>query len=190
MYIKTVNIKCHVLAPNLSTHANKTNYYLSIRAVKGEIIQLHYQRNKDKMCLLSHQSSLWPQNVNKLLWNILTTPPSHNRFMALFPGPPGWAGARWELLDFMVQGKINRGRHTDHPAGCHYIQTNQCLPPPSPHIFYRPDAFPAAQPTASKHWRLILSTPKENIICSYSKQTRLTHYYHILTQWTNTTFCA
>jgi len=27
------------------------------------------------------------------------------------------------LLDFMVQGKINRGRHTDHPAGHHSIQT-------------------------------------------------------------------
>jgi len=78
---------------------------------------------------------------------------THNRFTALSPGPPGWAGARRELLDFMVQGKINRGRHTDHLAGCHSIRTNQCLPPPSPHIFYRPDALPAAQPTASKHWR-------------------------------------
>jgi len=38
----------------------------------------------------------------------------HNCFTALFPGPPGWAGARRELLDFMVQGKINRGRNTDH----------------------------------------------------------------------------
>jgi len=38
-------------------------------------------------------------------------PPHHNRFTALFPGPSGWAGARRELLDFMVQGKINRGRH-------------------------------------------------------------------------------
>ena len=28
-------------------------------------------------------------------------PPHHNRFTALFPGPPGWAGARRELLDFM-----------------------------------------------------------------------------------------
>ena len=60
----------------------------------------------------------------------------HNRFMALFPGPPGWAGARGELLDFMVQGKINRGRHTDHPAGRHSIRTNQCPPPLSPHIFF------------------------------------------------------
>jgi len=35
-------------------------------------------------------------------------------------------------LDFMVQGKINRGRHTDHPAGRHSNRTNQRPPPPSP----------------------------------------------------------
>jgi len=75
--------------------------------------------------------------------------PHHNRFTALFPGPLGWAGARRELLDFMVQVEINRGRHTDHPAGCHSIRTNQCPPLPSPHSFYRPDALPAALPTAS-----------------------------------------
>jgi len=33
-------------------------------------------------------------------------------FYCPFLGPPGWAGARREPLDFMVQGKINRGRHT------------------------------------------------------------------------------
>jgi len=82
-----------------------------------------------------------------------TTTTHHNRFTAFFPEPPGWAGARRELLDFMVHAKINRGRHTDHPAGRHSIWTNQCLPPPSPHIFYRPDALPAAQPTVPKHWR-------------------------------------
>ena len=60
------------------------------------------------------------------LFVVLPVPPYHNRFTALFPGPPGWAGARTELLDFMVQGKINRGRHTDHPAGRHSIRTNQC----------------------------------------------------------------
>jgi len=42
-------------------------------------------------------------------------------------------GARGELLDFMVQGKINRGRHIDHPAGRHSIRTNQC-PPQNQHI--------------------------------------------------------
>jgi len=77
----------------------------------------------------------------------------HNRFTALFPGPLGWAGARRELLDFMVHEEINRGRHTDHPAGRHSIRTNQCPPPPSPAYFYGQDALPAAQPTVSKHWR-------------------------------------
>jgi len=50
-----------------------------------------------------------------------------------------------------VQGKIYRGRHTDHPAGRHSIRTNQCPPPPFPHTFYGQDALPAAQPTVSKH---------------------------------------
>ena len=45
-------------------------------------------------------------------------------FRPFFPGRPGWAGARRELLHFMVQGKINRGRHTDDPAGRHSIRTN------------------------------------------------------------------
>ena len=61
-----------------------------------------------------------------------TTTPHHNHFTALFQGPPWWAGARKELLDFMVQGKINRGRHTDHQAVRHAIRTKQCPPPPSP----------------------------------------------------------
>jgi len=37
------------------------------------------------------------------------------------------------FLDFMVQGKINRGRHTEHLTGRHSIQNNQCPPPPSSH---------------------------------------------------------
>ena len=42
------------------------------------------------------------------------------------------SGARRELLDFIVHGKINRGRHTDYPAGHHSVRTNRCPPPPSP----------------------------------------------------------
>jgi len=82
------------------------------------------------------RSSWCPTNSVKTLTTKTTPeePPSHHtRFTALFPGPPGWASARRELLDFMVQGKINRGRHIDHSAGHLSIQTNQCSPPPSPH---------------------------------------------------------
>jgi len=77
---------------------------------------------------------------------------THNYFTALFPGWSGWAGPRRGLLDFVVQGKISRGRHRPYLAGCHSIRTNQWQPPPSP-IFYRLDALPAAQPTVLKHWR-------------------------------------
>jgi len=76
-----------------------------------------------------------------LNWDNYTTHVTHKHTTVLwpfFPGLPGWAGARRELLDFVVQGKINminRGRHNDHLAGRHSIWTNQCPPPPSPHIF-------------------------------------------------------
>ena len=66
-----------------------------------------------------------------------------------FSGTTRVSRCQRELLDFVVQGEINGGRHTDHPAERHSIRTNQCLPPPSPDIFYRPDALPATQPTAS-----------------------------------------
>jgi len=58
--------------------------------------------------------------------NHYTTHHHHNHFTALFPGPSGSAGARRKLLlDFMVLGRINRGRHTDNPGRCHSIRTNQ-----------------------------------------------------------------
>jgi len=66
------------------------------------------------------------------------------------------SGVYGAILDFMVQGKINRGRHTNHPTGRHSNLTNQCPPPPSP-FFYRPDALPATQPTVTKHWRQLTS---------------------------------
>jgi len=86
--------------------------------------------------------------VHNLLLVPLSVHHHHNRFTALFPGPPGWAGARRELLDFMVQGKINRGRHTDHPTGRHSIRTNQCPPPPSSPYFLQA-VCPSCHPTNS-----------------------------------------
>jgi len=59
----------------------------------------------------------------------------HNRFTALFLGPPRWAHARRELLDFMVQGKINRGRHTDHLAGRHSIRLTSARLHHTPQFF-------------------------------------------------------
>jgi len=85
----------------------------------------------------------------------------HNRFTALFLGPPRWAGARTELLDFMVQRQINRGTHSDHPAGRQSIQTNQCPHPPSPPYKSKPSGqmaqvffvIPVTKSTAKEPWR-------------------------------------
>jgi len=38
--------------------------------------------------------------------SLLESPPHHNRFTALFPGPPGWAGARRELLTLWCKGRL------------------------------------------------------------------------------------
>jgi len=117
------------------------------------------RNNATFMVAFWHQCSgqaihTWVCNLQvKVLHSTHAHTHTHNNFTDLFPGPPGWAGARRELLDFMVQAEINRGRDTDHPSGRHSIRTNQCPPPPSPHIFYGPDALTAAQPIVSKHWR-------------------------------------
>jgi len=73
-----------------------------------------------------------------------------------FYGPFSGARARRELLDFMVQGKINRGRHTDRPAGRHSIRTNQCPPPLSPHFLQA--GYPSCGPTNSVKALKITST--------------------------------
>ena len=79
------------------------------------------------------------------------SPPHHNRFRP-FLDPPEWAGAIRELLDFMLQGKIIRARHTDHLPGRYSIRTKQCPPLPCSHFTgWMP--FPAVEPTVSKHLR-------------------------------------
>jgi len=110
-----------------------------------------------------------------------TTPPQP--FYDPLLGAPGWAGARIELLDFMVQGKINRSRHIDidHPDGCHSIQTNQC-PPPIPHIFYRPDALPAAnQQCQSTEGNTCIDNRKKNLLNSNISSTCPQYGEHRLT---------
>ena len=79
----------------------------------------------------------------------------HTRLTALCPGLPGWAGTRkvkpiWILLK----------QETISGSGiswtiCKSAPQSRQITTPAPHrsVFYRLDALPAAQPTASKHWR-------------------------------------
>jgi len=66
----------------------------------------------------------------------------------------------------MLQGKINRGRHTDHPAGRHSTRTNQCPPPPSP-IFLQagcPSCRPTNSVKALKATHHLCSVPKTTVL--------------------------
>jgi len=85
---------------------------------------------------------------------------THTRLTALCPGLPGWASTRkvkpiWILLK----------QETVHGSGiswaiCKSAPRSRQITMPAPHcsVFYRPDALPASQPTASKHWRQPLWT--------------------------------
>ena len=80
---------------------------------------------------------------------------THTRLIAPFPGLPGWAGTRkvkpiWILLK---QETVNGSGISW--AICKSAPCSRQITTPAPHhsVFYRPDALPAAQPTASKHWR-------------------------------------
>ena len=79
---------------------------------------------------------------DRFLHTILATH-THARLMALCPGLPGWASTIkvkpiWILLKQDTVSVNGTSLQTDNHAS---------TPP------LRPDALPAAQPTASKHWR-------------------------------------
>ena len=84
-----------------------------------------------------------------------TTQQQQHPFNGPFPRLPRWAGTRkvkpiWILLK----------QETVSGSGfswtiCKSAPHSRQITMPAPHhsVFYRPDALPAAEPTASKHWR-------------------------------------
>jgi len=86
---------------------------------------------------------------------IYTHTNTHTRLTALFPGLPGSASTRkvkpiWILLKQETMSGSGVSWVICRSAPCSRQTTT-----PAPHhsVFYRLDALPAAQPTASKHWR-------------------------------------
>ena len=84
--------------------------------------------------------------------------------MALFPGLPRSAGTRKVKtnLDFTEARDSEWQWHQlGHMQVCTLLQTDT-MPAPHHSVFYRPDALPAAQPTASKNWRLTFNNNSNN----------------------------
>jgi len=80
---------------------------------------------------------------------------THNHFTAVFPGPP-------KLLDFMVQGKINRGRRAPTirlgATACGLTSAHLHHPP-----YFLEAGYPSCRPTNS------VRAPKANIYQIYGK---------------------
>ena len=82
---------------------------------------------------------------------------THTHLTAVFPGLPVWASTRkvkpiWILL---TQETVSGSGISW--AICKSAPCSRQITKPAPHhsVFYRPDALPVTQPTASKHWREI-----------------------------------
>jgi len=87
---------------------------------------------------------------------------THTRLVALCSELPGWAGTRkvkpiWILL-ILLSGSSNSW------AICKSTPRSRQIAMPAPYHsrLYRLDALPAAQPTASKHWRPAIYTKTES----------------------------
>ena len=79
---------------------------------------------------------------------------THTRLMALFPGLPRWASTRKEKPILILPKQETVSGSGISWAVCKSTPRSRQITMPAPHYsFYRPDALPAAQPTASKHWR-------------------------------------
>ena len=124
------------------------------------VTQLLYMRHMLNVCSQSVESWQQAREIGQLnpsrkkimlKMNLKYTHP----FNGPFPGLPRWAGTRkvkpiWILLK----------QETVSGSGiswviCKSAPRSRQITMPAPHhsFFYRPDALPAAQPTASKHWR-------------------------------------
>jgi len=91
---------------------------------------------------------------------------THTHLTALFPGLPRWAGTRKIKPIWILLKQETVSGSSISWAICKSAPRSRQITTPAPHhsVFYRPDALPATQPTASKHWRHIHTTtiPKYN----------------------------
>ena len=89
---------------------------------------------------------------------------SHTRLTALLPGLSGWAGTRKVKPVWILLKQETLSGSGISWAICKSASRSRQITMPVPHhssFFYRPDALPAAKPTASKHWRQFITVVLE-----------------------------
>ena len=100
-------------------------------------------------------------SVNNGNWNETNT---HTRLTALCPGLPRWAGTRKVKPIWISLKQETVSGSGISWAKCKSAPRSRQITTPAPHysVFYRPDALPATQPTASKHWNETKKTENKN----------------------------
>jgi len=122
-----------------------------VRQSETDVLPLCYTTNH--IVWLMKQNVIMNDYLIDMAFSAIHT---HTRLTALFPGLPRWAGTRkaqpiWILLkQETVSGSGISWNICKSAPRSRQITT----PIPQHSVFYRPDALPAVQPTASKHWRL------------------------------------
>ena len=92
----------------------------------------------------------------KKQWKKQYTICTHTRLTALCPGLPGWASTRKVKPIWILLKQETVSGSGISWAICNSAPRSRQITTPAPHhsVFYRLNALPATQPTASKHWRL------------------------------------
>ena len=114
---------------------------------------LESQPNKATAITPTFFTQLCLATTCKFFWKTVTH--THTRLTALFPGLPGWAGTRKVKPIWILLNQETVSGSGISWAICKSAPRFRQITTPAPHhsVFCRPDALPAAQPTASKHWR-------------------------------------
>ena len=102
---------------------------------------------------------------------------THTCLTALCPGLPRWASTRKVKPIWILLKQETVSGSGISWAICKSASRSRQISMPAPHhsVFYRQDALPDAQPTASKHWREKQQNGKLNSICTHHCQTMCNH---------------
>ena len=94
---------------------------------------------------------------HSLVYSIISTN-THTRLTTRCLGLPGWASIRKVKPIWILLKQETVSGSGISCAICKSAPCSRQITTPAPHqsVFYRPDALPAAQPTATNHWRQLL----------------------------------
>ena len=109
-----------------------------------------------------------------------------------------WSGTWWASTGKVIPIWISLKQETVSGSGiswaiCKSVPCSRQITTPAPHhsVFYRPDALPAAQPTASKHWRhTFCDASLEVTDWLYASDWARDHWSRVVYNWERVQFAA